>query len=187
MDEYVFVFQELDKVQVLNLIKSIMNAKQRKDNLETIRYEKTAWKGYSNVNQEMNHENYYKINVQTHFDLNCDSKLMDRLFWQRVHDHFTTHKIYTINFNTYAIHQVIFPVNTSAIMELSEGKKIIKESWFSYIRHIDGVTRLKVYNCSNNTRLKNVVHRGSQVNVEIPNDCLILFIGDNLHAGVSTF
>ena len=42
MDEYVFVFQELDKVQVLNLIKSIMNAKQRKDNLETIRYEKTA-------------------------------------------------------------------------------------------------------------------------------------------------
>ena len=46
---------------------------------------------------------------------------------------------------------------------------------------------LKVYKCLNITGLENVVHRGSQVVVEIPNCCLILSTGDSFHAGVSTF
>ena len=66
-------------------------------------------------------------------------------------------------------------------------KKIIKESRFSFIRHIDGVTMLKLYSCSNITGLKNLVHKGGQVVVEIPKGCLIIFIGDTFHAGFSTF
>ena len=51
-------------------------------------------------------------------------------------------------------------------MDTPDEKKIIKESRFSYIRPIDSVTRLKLYNCSNITGLENVVHKGGQVVVE---------------------
>ena len=72
-------------------------------------------------------------------------------------------------------------------MATTVGMKVIKESRFRYIQPIDGVTRLKLYNCSNITGLENLVHKGGQVVVEIPNGCLILFTGDTFHAGVSTF
>ena len=81
----------------------------------------------------------------------------------------------------------MYPVNTSSIMDTTDGKKIIKRSRFSYIRPIDGVTRLKLYNCSNIAGLDNVVHNSGQVVVEMPNGCLILFIRDNLHVGGSAF
>ena len=81
----------------------------------------------------------------------------------------------------------MFLVNILSLMELTEGKKITKEPRFSYIRPIDGVTRLKVYTCSNFSGLENLVYKGSQDIVEISNDCLVLFMGDNFHAGVSTF
>ena len=44
-----------------------------------------------------------------------------------------------------------FDVTPSRIM-------FVKESRFSYIRPVDGATRLIVYNCSNVTSLENVVH-----------------------------
>ena len=44
-----------------------------------------------------------------------------------------------------------------------------------------------MYNCSNITRLENVIHKSSQVIVEIPNGCMIVFTGDTIHSGVSTF
>ena len=78
----------------------------------------------------------------------------------------------------------MFPVNVSLIMLLIEGKKINKKLRFSYIRHVDGLTRLKVYNYLSITGLENVVHRSSQVILEIPNGCLILCMGDTFHAGV---
>ena len=162
-----------------------MNVKQRNNNLKIIRYDKTAETNYSNVNQETRHKKYYKRNAHTTLSLNCDSKFTGCMFWQRVRDHFTAHKIYTMNFNKYKIRQVMFPVIMSSIMELTEGKNIIKESRFSYIRQVDGITRLKVYNCTNITGLENVVC--SQAIVEIPNGCLILFTEDNFHAGVITF
>ena len=115
MDEHNFVCQEFDKVKNLILIKNIMNVKQRNDNLEIIRYDKTAETNYSNVNQETRHKKYYKRNAHTTLSLNCDSKFTDCLFWQRVRDHFTAHTIYTMNFNKYKIRQVMFPVNISSI------------------------------------------------------------------------
>ena len=53
----------------------------------------------------------------------------------------------------------MFPVNTSPIIDTIDGMKIIKESRFSYMRPIDWVTRLKLYNCSNITGLENVIHK----------------------------
>ena len=53
----------------------------------------------------------------------------------------------------------MYPVNTSSIMDTTDGMKIIKESRFSSIHPIDGVTRSKIYNCSNITGLENVVHK----------------------------
>ena len=54
------------------------------------------------------------------------------------------------------------------------GKKY-KESRFSYIRPVDGVTRLKVCNCSNITGLENEIHKSSQVVVKIPSGCMMKF------------
>ena len=51
----------------------------------------------------------------------------------------------------------------------------MKESRFSYIRPVDGATRLIIYNCSNVTGLEQVVHRGSKVVVEVPDGCMIVF------------
>ena len=65
--------------------------------------------------------------------------------------------------------------------------RFYKQSIFGYIIPVDGVTRLKVYNCSNITGLEKNIHRLSQVVVEIPSRGIILFIGDTFHAGVSTF
>ena len=87
----------------------------------------------------------------------------------------------------YKICQVVHPVNPSIIIELNEKTRFYKQSRFSYIRPVDGVTRLKVYNCSNITGLEKNIHRSSQVVVEISSGCMILFTGDTFHAGVSTF
>ena len=165
-----------------------MNGKQTKRQLGYYYiYEKTVETNYSNVYQGIWYRKYYRRNTQTNFDLNCDSKFINPLFWKRVNDHFTTHIFFTINSKKYNIHQVMFPVNVSLIMLLIEGKKINKKLRFSYIRHVDGLTRLKVYNYLSITGLENVVHRSSQVILEIPNGCLILCMGDTFHAGVGVF
>ena len=46
---------------------------------------------------------------------------------------------------------------------------------------------MKVYTCSNINGLENVIHKSSQVVVEISSGCMILFTGDTYHAGGSTF
>ena len=91
------------------------------------------------------------------------------------------------NINKYKFYQVVHPANPSSFIELKEKNKFYKQSIFSYIRPVDGVTRLKLYNCSNITSLENIVHRSSQVVVEITNWCMIILAGDNFHAGVSTY
>ena len=48
------------------------------------------------------------------------------------------------------------------------------------------MTRLKLCNCSNITGLEQTVHRKSQVIVEIPNSCMIVFTCDTYHAEVSS-
>ena len=140
---------------------------------------------FSNIDEDMRYVKYYKRHTQSSFDLNCDSKFMNPMFWHRVHDHLTSHKIYRDTKDK--IHQVMYLFNTSSIIDITDGKNIIKESRLSYIRSIIWVKRLKLYNCSNINGLDNVVHKSGQVVVEMPNGCLILFIRDNLHVGGSAF
>ena len=61
---------------------------------------------------------------------------------------------------------------------MNEKQRFYKESRFSYIRPVDGVTRLRVYNCSNITGLENEIHKSIDVVVEILSGCMILFTGD---------
>ena len=63
----------------------------------------------------------------------------------------------------------------------------MKESRFSYIRPVDGATRLIVYNCSNLTDLEQVIHRGSKAVVEVSDGCMIVFTNHTIHAGVKTY
>ena len=58
-------------------------------------------------------------------------------------------------------------------LDMKTSNAFVKESRFSYIRPVDGATRLIVYNCSNITGLKPPVHRGSKVVVEVPDECMI--------------
>ena len=112
-----------------------MGSNRNKVNKNVCKYEKIDEKGYSNIDEDMRYVRYYKINTRSSFDLNCDFKFMDPMFWQRVHEHLTSHKIYK---NTkYKIHQVVYPINSSSIMATTVGMKVIKESRFSYIRPID--------------------------------------------------
>ena len=53
------------------------------------------------------------------------------------------HTNFTNDSNKYKINQVIFFVNVSSIMELTEEKNISKEAIFNYIRPVDGIARLK--------------------------------------------
>ena len=63
----------------------------------------------------------------------------------------------------------------------------VKESRFSYIRLVDGATRLIVYNCSNITGLEKNVHRGSKVVVEVPDGGMLIFTNHTIHAGVKSY
>ena len=109
------------------------------------------------------------------------------MFWIRVKEHFTPEDCYRINPEKCKICQVVYLVDQSKLISLNEKKSFCKESRFSYIGPVDGVTRLKVYNCSNITGLENEIHKSSQAVVEIPSVCMILFTRDTYHAGVSTF
>ena len=114
------------------------------------------------------HSRYYSRNEDLIHVTILESRLMD-LFLGFVYKHYTSQYSYRKNPEKYKICQFVHPVNPSTIIELNEKTRFYKQSRFSYIIPVDGVTRLKVYNCSNITR------------------CMILFTGDTLHARVSIF
>ena len=66
-------------------------------------------------------------------------------------------------------------------------KTYVKESRFSHIRPIHGSTRLIVYNSSNIISMEGMVHVGGKVTVEVPEECMIVFTNDTLHAGVKSY
>ena len=152
--------------------KCAMGLNQIKVNKDICKYEKNSWIFFSNIDEDMRYMRYYRRNTQSSFDLNCCSKFIDPIFWHRIDEHLTLHNIY-IN-RKYKLHEVVYLVNTSLIRDTRDGKKIFKESKFSYIQHVEGVVRSKLCNSSNITGLENIVHKDGQVVFEIPNDCLII-------------
>ena len=87
--------------------------------------------------------------------------------WIRVNEHYISQHCYRKKPEIYKIFQAVHPVNPSTTIELNDKTRFYKQSRFSYIRPVDGVTRLKVYTCSKITRSEKVIHRSSQVAVEI--------------------
>ena len=68
-----------------------------------------------------------------------------------------------------------------------DGSVYVKESIFSYIKHIDGTTRLIVYASSNITGLKDIVHRACKIVVEVPDGCMIVFTSDTFNIGLKSY
>ena len=181
-----FVSHSITKNDILKLIKCIINERVVESKKESINHDKSVAKNHSNVNEELGLTKYYARNDDFNHFCNSKSKFRDPYFWHRVCEHFTLENTYKKTTNKYEIHQVLKPVDKSSIIRLENGKTMKKESRFSYIRPVDGVTRLKMCNCSNITGLEQTVHRKSQVIVEIPNGCMIVFTGNTCHAGVSS-
>ena len=106
---------------------------------------------------------------------------------ERVHEHITSFTTLPNNGCKYNICHVKENNDSSKYIDVKSSEIFVKESRFSYIRLVDGATRLVVYNCSNVTGLEQVVHRGSKVVVEVPDGCMIVFTNHTIHAGVKTY
>ena len=92
-DYYNFILQDLNINKIFILLKCAIGSNKIKVNHDICKYEKIDEKGYSNIDEDMRYVRYYKRNTQLLFDLNCDSKFTDPMFWQRVYEHFTSHKM----------------------------------------------------------------------------------------------
>ena len=130
---------------------------------------------------------FYQKKEDCNLILTNESKFMNPGFWNRVHEHIisSTSLESSSSTNKYNICQVKDNNESSHYCVSPSRIMFVKESRFSYIRPVDGATRLIVYNCSNITSLENVVHRGSKVVVEVPDGCMILFTNHTVHAGVN--
>ena len=67
--------------RILILFKCSMVSNQIKVHNDIYKYEKTVETGFSNIDEDMKYVRYYKRNTQSSFNLNCDSKYMDPIFW----------------------------------------------------------------------------------------------------------
>ena len=63
----------------------------------------------------------------------------------------------------------------------------IKESRFSSTRPIYGNTQLIVYNSLNTTGVEGIIHRGSNIIVEVPHGYMIVFTSETFHARVKSY
>ena len=119
---------------------------------------------------------FYKKKKDFNLVLTNETKFMNPGFWKRVHEHIISSTTLQNNgCNKYNICQVKDDNQSSKYIDEITPQVFVKESRFSYIRPVDGAIRLIVYNCSNNTSLENLVHRGSKVVVEVHDGCMILF------------
>ena len=109
------------------------------------------------------------------------------LFCNRFHEYIISSKTLPSNGCKYKICQVKQDNDSSKYLDVTSSNAFVKEPRFSYIRPVNGATRLIVYNCSNITGLEQIVHRGSKVVVEVPDGCMIAFINYTIHAGVKSY
>ena len=112
---------------------------------------------------------------------------MNSFFWKRVYKHLTINTFVLNDECKCNLCQVLNKDNETSKYMDDDGNAFVKESRFSYIRPIDGNTRLIVYNRSNITALDGVIHRGSKVVVEVPDGCMIVFTSDKFHADVRSY
>ena len=70
---------------------------------------------------------------------------------------------------------------------MTTSNDFVKEYRFSYIRPVDGATRLIVYNFFNIAGLEKKLNRGSKFIVEVPDGCMIVLSNHTNHACVKTY
>ena len=80
-DNYDFIFQDFNPKQIIILLKCAMGSNQIKVKKNICKYEKIDKKGYYNIDEHVRYVRYYTRTNQSSFDLNCDSKYMDPIFW----------------------------------------------------------------------------------------------------------
>ena len=76
-----FILQDFNKNKIFKLLKCAMGSNKIKVNTNICKCEKINEKGYSNIDEDMRYVKYYKRNTQSSFDLNCEPKFMDLIFW----------------------------------------------------------------------------------------------------------
>ena len=92
---------------------------------------------------------YYQKKEDVNFVLTNEQTFMRLFFWDRVHEHITSSTTLPNNGYKYNICQVKEKNDSSKYVDVNSSNVFVKESRFSYIRPVDGATRLIVYNCSN--------------------------------------
>ena len=116
-----------------------MTAKKIFDEVN-IRIDKAAAASSKQVFQINGLSRFYSRNEDLIHETNSERRFRE-CFQIRVNEHFTPEDCYRINTEKYKICQVVYLVDQSKIIELNEKKRFYKESRFSYIRPVDGVTR----------------------------------------------
>ena len=199
-----FRMQILNKVKCLGLIKPIMatkinslNRKIRKNPPHeiVIQDKKDDEKSQNIVNYDVNNKiqikdsivYYYQKKKVVNFVSTNEKQFMSSIFWNRVHEYIISSTALANNWCKYKICQVKQDNDSSLYLDAKTSNDFVKESRFSYIRPIDGATRLIVYNISNITGFEQIVHRGSKVIVVVPDECMIIFTNYTIHAGVKTY
>ena len=86
--------------------------------------------------------------------LSNEKKFMDSFSWKRVHEHLTSNSILPNSGCKYNMCQMMKENNEYTKYMEEDDRVLVKLSRVSYIRSIDGNTRLMVYNSSNITGLK---------------------------------
>ena len=73
---------------------------------------------------------YYSRNEDLIHETNLESRFMDKLFWIRVDEHYTSQHCYRNKPEKYKICQVVHPVNPSTIIEFNDKTTFYKQSRF---------------------------------------------------------
>ena len=183
-------FEEMIKVAMTRKYKTLKKRKRNLINIDTNDdFLTSAVKNqvFNDISQRYDYiANYYDRKDNINFVLTNEEDFMSSFYWKRIHQLLTS-SLFN-NDSKYRIYQVKEDNSLFKYIEsntTTEEKKLyIKESRFSYIRPIQGSTRLIIYNSSNVTSMEGQVHRGSKVVVEVPEGSIIVFTNDTFHAGV---
>ena len=108
-------------------------------------------------------------------------KNLGKLFWIRVHNYLTNYPHYTVNFNKLRVRQVFNDNNRKDQILDGDNKTYVKELRFSNIRLIDSKTLFIFFNYFNIIDLENTIYFGSDIIVEFPTCCMIIFTESTFH------
>ena len=156
-----FQLQVIDKIKSFALIKPILTTKVKVSNkIKKIQHNemiiqkhiKELVKNVDNIdinNTIYLHDyiaHYYQKKEDVKFVLTTETKFINPGYWKRVHKHIIGSTSLPNNGCKYNICQEKDDNESSKYIDAKTSEVFVKESRFSYIRPVDGATRLIVYN-----------------------------------------